>query len=199
VLQVLALKTAEEALKDAEYLNGHDRKRQRTEPSVPGLGMSDDEDEVSHPACCLPGSWRPCRAIISPNAKVSAKLTLHPPLAFCFTLCRGHILANARAEIHNTQKATSKVASSVETHCGLAQVSLLYRTETQMMMPASSGASKYHLQVADSLPSIGIMHSMTTGQADSLLPDHPLAAVALHSDQAAACPWILACILSQRI
>ena len=54
-------------------------------------------------------------------------------------------------------------ASSAKTHCGLAQVSLLYRTEKQMMMPASSGASKYNLQVADSLPSIGIMHSMTTG------------------------------------
>ena len=63
MLQVLALKTAEEALKDAEYLNGHDRKRQRTEPSVPGLGVSDDEDEVSQPACCLPGSWRPCRML----------------------------------------------------------------------------------------------------------------------------------------
>ena len=44
--QVLALKTAEEALKDAMYANGHDRKRQRTEPSVPGLDMTDDEDEA---------------------------------------------------------------------------------------------------------------------------------------------------------
>ena len=50
MVQVLALKTAEEAQKDAEYLNGHDRKRQRTEASVPGLDMSDDEDEVgTHP------------------------------------------------------------------------------------------------------------------------------------------------------
>lgn len=47
MLQVLALKTAEEAHKDAEYMNGHDRKRQRTEPSVPGLDLTDDEDEVS--------------------------------------------------------------------------------------------------------------------------------------------------------
>ena len=46
-VQVLALKTAEEALKDAMYANGHDRKRQRTEPSVPGLDMTDDEDEAS--------------------------------------------------------------------------------------------------------------------------------------------------------
>jgi len=46
MVQVLALKTAEEAQKDAEYLNGHDRKRQRTEASVPGLDMTDDEDEV---------------------------------------------------------------------------------------------------------------------------------------------------------
>lgn len=50
MVQVLALKTAEEAQKDAEYLNGHDRKRQRTEASVPGLDMTDDEDEVrKHP------------------------------------------------------------------------------------------------------------------------------------------------------
>ena len=46
-VQVLALKTAEEALRDAMYVNGHDRKRQRTEPSVPGLDMTDDEDEAS--------------------------------------------------------------------------------------------------------------------------------------------------------
>lgn len=48
--QVLALKTAEEALKDAEYMNGHDRKRQRTEPSAPGLDLTDDEDEVCQQA-----------------------------------------------------------------------------------------------------------------------------------------------------
>ena len=46
-VQVLALKTAEEALKDAMYVNGHDRKRQRTEASVPGLDVTDDEDEAS--------------------------------------------------------------------------------------------------------------------------------------------------------
>ena len=50
MVQVLALKTAEEAQKDAEYLNGHDRKRRRTEASVPGLDMTDEEDEVrKHP------------------------------------------------------------------------------------------------------------------------------------------------------
>ena len=32
------------------------------------------------------------------------------------------------------------------------------------MMPVSAGASKYSLQVADVLLSIGIMHSMTTGK-----------------------------------
>ena len=47
------------------------------------------------------------------------------------------------------------------------QVSLLYRSEAQPMMPVSVGASRYSLQVADILPSIGIMHSMTTG--DSLI------------------------------
>ena len=45
-VQVLALKTAEEALKDVVYANGHDRKRQRTEPSVPGLDTTYDEDEA---------------------------------------------------------------------------------------------------------------------------------------------------------
>ena len=45
----------------------------------------------------------------------------------------------------------------------LPQVSLLYRSEAQHMVPVSTGASKYSLQVADTLPSIGIMHSMTTG------------------------------------
>ena len=44
------------------------------------------------------------------------------------------------------------------------QVSLLYRTETQHIMPASSGTSKYSLQVADILPSIGIIHDMVTGK-----------------------------------
>ena len=53
-MQVLALKTAEEALKDAMYANGHDRKRQRTEPSVPGSDMTDDEDEAS--AICVSAS-----------------------------------------------------------------------------------------------------------------------------------------------
>ena len=46
----------------------------------------------------------------------------------------------------------------------LMQVSLLYRTETQHIMPASSGTSKYNLQVADILPSIGIIHDMVTGK-----------------------------------
>lgn len=44
------------------------------------------------------------------------------------------------------------------------QVSLLYRTETQHIMPTSSGTSKYNLQVADILPSIGIIHDMVTGK-----------------------------------
>ncbi len=39
------------------------------------------------------------------------------------------------------------------------------------MMPVSAGASKYSLQVADVLPSIGIMHSMTTGKASPILTD----------------------------
>ncbi len=47
----------------------------------------------------------------------------------------------------------------------LSQVSLLYRSEAQHMMPVSAGASKYSLQVADVLPSIGIMHSMATGES----------------------------------
>ena len=46
----------------------------------------------------------------------------------------------------------------------LVQVSLLYHTETQHIMPASSGTSKYSLQVADILPSIGIIHDMVTGK-----------------------------------
>lgn len=46
-----------------------------------------------------------------------------------------------------------------------SQVSLLYRSEAQQMMPAGAGAGKYSLQVADILPSIGIIHSMTTGEA----------------------------------
>lgn len=48
-------------------------------------------------------------------------------------------------------------------------MSLLYRSEAQHMLPVSAGASKYSLQVADSLPSIGIMHRMTTGGSLAVL------------------------------
>ena len=56
------------------------------------------------------------------------------------------------------------IIKPMRTELLLVQVSLLYRTETQHIMPASSGTSKYNLQVADILPSIGIIHDMVTGK-----------------------------------
>ena len=70
-----------------------------------------------------------------------------------------------------------------------AQVSLLYRSEAQHMLPVSAGASKYSLQVADSLPSIGIMQGMTTGGSLAALNlpfSHTLVPLLLNRD--ARCP-----------
>lgn len=49
--------------------------------------------------------------------------------------------------------------------CAMLQVSLMYQTDAQPALPATSGASRYSLQVVDSLVSIGIVRDLVTGRA----------------------------------
>ncbi|CAL8463354.1 g2888 [Coccomyxa elongata] len=55
------------------------------------------------------------------------------------------------------------------------EVSLMYRTDAQPALPATAGASRYSLQVVDSLVSIGIVRDLVTGDTTSSAPEECVA------------------------